>query len=320
LRAVSIERFGGPEVLTVRDLEPLSPGPGEALVDVAVSGVNYIDVYHRTGRYPNELPLVIGSEGAGTVATVGEGVTDVAVGDRVAWVLTLGSYAEQAVVQANRLVPVPAELDIEVAAAALLQGLTAHYLTRTTYPIKPGDVVLVHAAAGGMGLLLTQLAAHLGARVVATASTAEKQALALRAGAEIAVGYDEVGDAVRAATGGTGVAAVYDGVGKDTFAASLAALRPRGMFAVYGAASGPVPPLDIMQLTAAGSIVLTRPTLGHFVATDEELQGRSTDLFGWILDGHLRFPAIQRYPLDRARQAHEDLESRRTTGKLLLVP
>jgi NADPH:quinone reductase len=319
MRAITIEAFGGPEALTVRDRDPLTPGPGEAVVDVAAAGVNFIDVYHRTGRYPNQLPLVIGSEGAGTVSAVGEGVTDVAVGDRVCWVLVLGSYAEQAVVPVDKLVPIPAGMDTDVAAAALLQGLTAHYLTHSVYAVKPGDVVVVHAAAGGMGLLLTQLATHLGARVVATASTPKKLDLAREAGASVAVPYAEVGDAVREATGGVGAAAVYDGVGKDTFATSLTLLRPRGSLAAYGAASGAVPPLDILQLMSAGSVFLSRPTIGHFVLDRTELLGRTADLFGWIDQGVLSIQIHGRYPLAEASRAHEDLEARRTTGKLLLT-
>jgi NADPH2:quinone reductase len=320
MRAITIEAFGGPEVLTVRDRDPLTPGPGEAVVDVAATGINFIDVYHRTGRYPNQLPLVIGSEGAGTVSAVGEGVTEVAVGDRVCWVLVLGSYAEQAVVPVDKLVPIPDGMDTEVAAAALLQGLTAHYLTQSVYAVKPGDVVVVHAAAGGMGLLLTQLATHLGAQVVATASTPSKLDLAREAGASVAVPYAEVGEAVRKATGGKGAAAVYDGVGKDTFATSLGLLRPRGSLVAYGAASGPVPPLDIIQLMSAGSVFLSRPTLGHFVLDRDELLSRAADLFGWIGSGVLSIPIHGRYPLAEAQRAHEDLEARRTTGKLLLHP
>ncbi|GIG75877.1 quinone oxidoreductase [Planosporangium flavigriseum] len=320
MRAVRVERVGGPEVLTVRDVEEPQPGPGEAVVDVSCSGVNFTDVYSRTGLYPNALPFTPGSEGAGTVSAVGSGVTDVRVGDRVGWVMVPGSYAEQAVVPADRLIPLSDAIDDETAAGALLQGLTAHYLVRTTYPVRSGDDVLVHAAAGGMGLLLTQLVKHLGGRVIGTASTPEKADLARKAGADVVVGYDDVPAAVREFTDGRGVAVAYDGVGASTFEATLASLRPRGYFVSYGNASGPVPPFAPLRLSQAGSVFLTRPTLAHYVAERAELLQRAEELFGWLRDGTLTVRITGRYPLEDAARAHADIEGRRTTGKLILVP
>jgi NADPH2:quinone reductase len=320
MRAVRVERFGGPEVLVVGEVEPPRPGPGEVVVDVSASGVNFTDVYHRTGLYPNPLPFTPGSEGAGTVAAVGPDVTEVRVGDRVGWVQVIGSYAEQAVVPADRLIPLPDDVDDETAAAALLQGLTAQYLVRSTYPVRPGDDVLVHAAAGGMGLLLTQLVKHLGGRVLGTASTPAKAQLARDAGADVVVGYDDVPEAVREFTAGEGVAVAYDGVGASTFEASLASLRPRGYLVSYGNASGPVPPVAPLRLNQAGSVFLTRPTLTHHIVTRDELMQRSEEVLGWLRDGTLTVRVTGRYPLAEARRAHEDLEGRRTTGKLILVP
>jgi NADPH:quinone reductase len=319
-KAIVVEAYGGPEVLVPRDREPLTPGPGEVAVDVSACGVNYVDVYHRIGRYPNLLPFTPGSEAAGTVTAVGEGVTDLRPGDRVGWVNVLGTYAEQAVLPADRAIPLPDQLDDLTAAAILLQGTTAHYLVHDSYAVKPGDPVLVHAAAGGMGLFLIQLVKHLGGSVIGTASTEEKRQEARAAGADLAVGYDEVPDAVKSFTGGTGVAVVYDGVGKDTFDASLASLRLRGSFVSYGSASGPVPPVDPLRLSAAGSVFFSRPTLAHFIASRDELLARARDVFGWIADGVFTVRSTTRYPLSDASAAHRDLESRRTTGKLLLVP
>jgi NADPH2:quinone reductase len=320
MRAVRVEQFGGPEVLTVRDIPAPTPGPGEVVVDVAASGVNFTDVYHRTGLYPNPLPFTPGSEGAGRVSAVGSGVTDVRVGDRVGWVMVIGSYAEQAVVPADRLIALPDEVDDETAAASLLQGLTAQYLVRSTYPVRPGDDVLVHAAAGGMGLLLTQLVKHLGGRVIGTASTREKADLARAAGADEVVGYDDVPAAVREFTAGRGVAVAYDGVGRTTFEGSLASLGSRGYFVSYGSASGPVPPVEPLRLAQAGSVFMTRPTLGHYIAAREELTGRADELLGWLVDGTLTVRVTGRYRLDEAVRAHSDLEGRRSTGKLIIVP
>ena len=310
MRAVVVTRFGGPEVLELQDLPAPEPGAGELLVDVTVAGVNFRDIYERTGSYGWSPPLVAGAEGAGRVAAVGEGVAELSAGDLVAWNNALGSYADQVVVPAAKAVPVPDGLSEELACAALLQGMTAHYLTYSTYPVQPGDEVLVHAAAGGVGLLLTQMVKMRGGRVTATTSGGEKAELARGAGADEVIGYDEVPEGR--------FAVVYDGVGQATFDRSLAALRPRGVLALYGAASGPVPPFEIMRLNA-GSTFLTRPTLGHYVATREDLLWRSGDVYGWIAEGKLDVRIGGRYPLEEARGAREDLESRRTTGKLLLT-
>jgi NADPH2:quinone reductase len=321
-KAVLVSSTGGPEVLEVTEVEPRKPGAGELLVDVAAAGVNYIDTYHRSGLYPQQLPFVLGLEGAGTVSALGEGVTGFEVGDRVAWSSTPGCYAEQAVVAASSAVRVPEGVDDETAAATLLQGLTAHYLVASTYPVQPGDTVLVHAAAGGVGLVLVQLAKARGARVIGTVSTAEKEALAREAGADEVIRYSEVDFApeVRRLTDGAGVAAVYDGVGKDTFDGSLSVLKPRGVLVLYGASSGPVPAVDPQRLNAAGSVYLTRPSLGAYIATRDELEWRAGELFAAVVDGSLKIRIGGRYPLDEARRAHEDLEGRRTTGKLLLIP
>ncbi|MET9342079.1 MULTISPECIES: quinone oxidoreductase family protein [unclassified Nonomuraea] len=319
MHAIVINAQGGPEVLQYAEHPDPSPGPGEVLIDVAASGVNFIDVYHRTGTYPLDLPSPIGSEGAGTVAAVGEGVDDVAVGDTVAWVNVLGSYAEKAVVPASRVVPVPDGVPAELAAASLLQGLTAHFLTHSVHEVKPGDVILVHAAAGGMGQLLTQLGKLKGATVLATVSSDAKEKLAREAGADEVFRYDGFADAVRAAVP-RGVDVVYDGVGATTFDGGLAALRPRGLMVLYGGASGPVPPMDPQALNRNGSLYLTRPSLVHFIAERDELLWRAADLFGWLAAGELRINVSERYPLAEAARAHEDLQARRTTGKLLLIP
>jgi NADPH2:quinone reductase len=313
--------LGGPEVLALTDLPTPEPGPGQVRVRLAGTGVNFIETYQRTGHYPMTLPYVPGAEGAGTVSAVGPDVTGVAVGDRVASVNLAGAYAEEALVAADRVLPIPDGIDTETAAAAMLQGMTAHYLLQDSYPVEEGDTVLVHAAAGGMGLLLTQLATRLGATVIGTVSTVEKEELARAAGAAHVIRYTEteVAPEVRRLTGGEGVAVVYDGVGKDTFDASLASLRLRGSMVLYGAASGAVPPFDPQRLQASGSVFLTRPTLVHHIVTTQELRRRGADLFGWIQNG-LSIRIHERYPLPEAGRAHTDLESRRTTGKLLLVP
>jgi NADPH2:quinone reductase len=319
---VVVEEYGGPEVLTVRERDRPEPGPGAVLVDVAASGVNYMDVYAAQGTrpYAGDLPFVPGGEAAGTVAALGPGVEGVAVGDRVAWAGVNGSYAEQVVVPADRAVPVPDGVELETAAAVMLQGLTAHYLATSTYPVQPGDVVVVHAAAGGVGLLLTQIVTKRGGYVVATTSSPEKGELARAAGADVVATYEEFGDAVRAAGDGRGAAVVYDGVGASTFDAGLACLRPRGLMALYGAASGPVSALDTARLAAGGSLFLTRPTLGSYIATKEELRSRTDDLFAWVAAGELDVRVGGRYSFEEAARAHEDLSGRRTTGKLLLVP
>ena len=317
MRAIVVTEFGGSEVLKLTDHEDPRPGPGEIVIDVAASGVNFRDVYERTGAYPMPLPYVPGGEAAGRVSAVGEGVTSVAVGDVVASADVRGAYAERAAVAADRVVPV-GDVGVERAAAVMLQGLTAHYLSHSTYPIKPGDIALVNAAAGGVGLLLTQMIKLRGDRVIATVSTAEKEKLARDAGADEVVRYDDFAAEVRRLTGGVHV--VYDGVGKATFDGSMSALRPRGMLVLYGAASGPVPPVDPQRLNSGGSLFLTRPTMGHYIATREELLWRTGDIFGWIATGELSVHIGGRYPLAEAKRAHDDLESRRTTGKLLLIP
>jgi NADPH2:quinone reductase len=291
------------------------------LVDVEAVGVNFRDIYERegVGGYTNDPPFVAGAEGAGTVAAVGEGVGGFSVGDRVAWSNAQGSYAERVAVDAERAVPVPEGVSTDVAAAALLQGMTAHYLALDTYPVKSGDPVIVHAAAGGVGLLLTQIVRLRGGRVIATTSSPEKAALATGAGAHHVIGYDGFAEQARELAGG-GVAAVYDGVGAATFDESLASLRPRGYMVLYGAASGPVPPVDPQRLNQAGSVFLTRPSLPHYTATRHELLARAREVFGWIADRRLDVRIGGRYPLEQARQAQEDLAARKTTGKLLLTP
>ncbi len=320
MQAIQVRRTGGPEVLTVTELEQPQPGPGQVRVEVTAAGVNFIDVYHRTGLYPKELPFVPGDEGAGRVVAVGPGVERLKIGDRVASTELAGAYAQFALVEADRVVPIPEGVSDELAAAVLLQGLTAHYLVHDSYRIHEGDTVVVHAAAGGVGLLLTQLATKLGARVIATVSQLEKEKLARDAGAAEVIGYDNVIEDVRRLTDGAGVPAVYDGVGRNTFDASLASLRPHGILVLYGQSSGPVPPFDLGRLARGGSLFVTRPTLKHFIATPEELTRRAGDVCGWIADGSLSVHIGGRYPLTDAGQAHTDLQSRRTTGKLLLLP
>jgi NADPH2:quinone reductase len=323
MRAVQITEQGGPEVLQPAELPDPEAGPGELLVEVAAAGVNYIDTYQRQGIYKLELPIVLGMEGAGRVRAVGEGVTEFAPGDRVAWAETQGSYAELIAVPAEKAVAVPDDVPDDVAVGALLQGMTAHFLVNDTYPLQRGQDALVHAAAGGVGLLLTQLAAARGARVIATVSTAEKEELARAAGAADVIRYTEVDDLaaeVRRLTDGAGVAVAYDGVGRTTFDASLASLRLRGMLVLFGASSGPVPPVDPQRLNAAGSTYLTRPKLFDYVHTREELRDRAAAVYAAVADGTLDVRIGQRYPLADARSAHEDLQGRRTTGKLLLLP
>ncbi|MEU7703356.1 quinone oxidoreductase [Streptomyces sp. NPDC039028] len=320
MRAIRMDEVGGPEVLREAEVDPPRPGPGEAVVEVAASGVNFLDVYHREGRYDVPLPFTPGSEGAGTVVEVGP---DVAVGDRVGWVEVPGSYAERAVVDASRLVPLPDDIGFETAAAVLLQGMTAHYLVKDAYPVQEGDTVLLHAAAGGMGLLLTQLVTHLGGRVIGTTSTEAKAELARRAGAAeviLSSAVDDLPAEVRRLNGGQGVPAVFDGVGAHTFDASLAALRARGRLVLFGAASGAVPPFDPMRLAHGGSLTLIRPSLGDFIADRSELLRRADDVFAWVRSKALEVAVTGRYPLSEAARAHGDLEARCTTGKLLLVP
>jgi NADPH:quinone reductase len=322
VRAVIAEAHGGPEVLRLAEHDSPQPGPGQLLVDVTTAGVNYMDIYQREGRppYGGDVPFRLGSEGAGTVAAVGAGVEGVAQGDRVAWTGIPGSYAEQVIVPADRAVALPDGIDLETAGAVMLQGMTAHYLVTDTYPVAEGDAVVVHAAAGGVGLLLTQMVKMRGGIVIATTSTLQKAELAREAGADHVAGYDDFGVVVREVTGGEGAAVVYDGVGRTTFDDGLAALRRRGYMVLYGGASGPVPPLDPQRLNTGGSLFLTRPTLVHYIATREELLSRAADLCRWIAQGKLNVRIGGRYPLDQAARAHEDLAARRTTGKLILLP
>ena len=322
MRVVVGERLGGPDVLKVTEREAPRPEPGEVVVEVAAAGVNYMDIYQRegVGNYRPELPFVPGAEGAGTVAAVGEGVRGLAIGDRVAWAGQGSSYAEQVSLPAGRVVPVPDGVNLQVAAAAILQGMTAHYLCASTYSVREGDFAVVHAAAGGVGLLLTQMVKRRGGIVVATTSGGEKAVLALRAGADHVTHYDGLGDMIDEVTGGAGAHVVYDGVGRDTFDDSLAALRPRGMMVLYGAASGQVPPVDPQRLNSGGSLFLTRPTLAHYIADVEELRWRAGEVFDWIAKGELDVRIGGTYPLADAARAQEDLAGRRTTGKLLLLP
>jgi NADPH2:quinone reductase len=320
MRAVQVEVHGGPEVLVPADVGDPVPGEGGVLVEVGAAGVNFIDTYLRSGLYPTPLPVVPGLEGAGTVLEVGPGVSDVAVGERVAFCDGPGSYAARAVIPAARLVPVPDAVSTELAAAALLQGMTAHYLVHDTHPVAPGDAVLVHAGAGGMGLLLCRMASALGATVITTTSSEAKGELAREAGAHHVLRYEGFADRVRELTDGAGVAVVYDGVGATTFDGSLQALRVRGVMALYGAASGPVPPVDPQRLNSGGSLWLTRPSLGWHVMTTEALRERAASVLASVADGTLPIRVGGRYPLDDAAQAHRDLEGRATTGKLLLIP
>ena len=322
MRVVVGERMGGPEVLAVAEREAPRPGPGEVVVEVAAAGVNYMDIYQREGvaNYRTEPPFVPGAEGAGTVIAIGSDVKDLAVGDHVAWAGQGSSYAEQVALSANRVVPVPDGMNLQVAAAAILQGMTAHYLCTSTYPVREGDITVVHAAAGGVGLLLTQMVKRRGGVVVGTTSGGQKVELALQAGADHVVGYDRFRDIVDEASDGAGAHVVYDGVGQDTFDDGLAALRPRGMMVLYGAASGQVPPVDPQRLNSGGSLFLTRPTLVHYVADATELRWRAGEVFDWITKGELDVRIGGTYPLSDAARAQEDLAGRRTTGKLLLLP
>jgi len=314
---------GDSSVLEVQEVQVSPPGPGEAQVQVAAIGVNFIDVYQRQGVYPMDTPFVTASEGAGTVTAVGEGVTEVAVGDRVAWAHPVGAGATLVNRPVKDLVPVPDGLDLETAAAAMLQGMTAHYLVNSTYAVGPGTVALVHAAAGGVGQLLVQMITAKGGKVIATAGSEDKLEIARRLGAVAAINYRETDDlaaAVRKANGGNGVDVAYDGVGKATFDASLDSLRPRGMLVLFGGASGQVPPFDLQRLNKAGSVYVTRPTLVNYTATREELLERGESVLGDLAAGRLHLEIGGRYPLTEAARAYDDLEARRTTGKLLLIP
>jgi NADPH:quinone reductase len=322
MRAIVVKELGGHEVLTVAERDDPTAGPGQLVVRVAAVGVNFMDVYQRTGvgNYKTPTPYTPGAEGAGTVLAVGEGVTDFAVGDHVAWAAGPGSYAEQVALPARNAVPVPPSIDLKIAAAVILQGMTAHYLCNSTFPVQDGNITVVHAAAGGVGLLLIQMIKRRGGVVVATTSTTPKAELAQQAGADHVTTYGEFVEAVRRVSGERGADVVFDSVGKATFDDSLTALRPRGMMVLYGASSGPVPPVDPQRLNTGGSLYLTRPTLGSYVADRADLLWRAGDLFEWIAKGELDVRIGGEYPLEDARRAHEDLEARRTTGKLLLIP
>ena len=322
MKAIQVKQPGGPEAMELVDLPIPQPKANEAVVKLAAAGVNFIDVYFREGRYKAPLPLVLGQEGAGVVTAVGADARDVKVGDRVAWCGLLGSYAEYSAVAANRLVTIPKEVSDEQAASAMLQGMTVHYLSHDTFVLKQGDTALVHAAAGGVGLLLTQMAHNIGARVIATVSTDEKAKLARAAGADEIILYTQSDFEVetKKLTGNKGVDVVYDSVGKTTFEKGLNVLRPRGMMVLFGASSGAVPPFDLIGLSQKGSLYVTRPSLTNYIASREELAARSSAVFGMITSGKLDLRVEHTYPLAEAQRAHRDLEGRKTTGKLLLIP
>jgi len=321
MRAARVPTPGGPDAIQLVEVPTPEPQRGEVLVRVEGAGVNYIDVYHRTGAYKSELPVRLGLEGAGVVEACGPEAT-LPVGGRVAWSSVVGSYATHVIAPEDRLVPVPDAIDSRTAAAAMLQGMTAHYLTRSTYRLQPGDVAVVHAAAGGVGLLLCQMASKAGARVLGTVSTEDKAQRAHAAGAHEVIRYrdEDFANAVRRFTGGAGAHVVYDSVGRDTFAKSLDCLRPRGMLVLFGQSSGPVPPFDPALLNQKGSLFLTRPSLFHYTATTDELRARAGDVLGAIAGGELDIAVHAALPLDRVAEAHRMLESRQTSGKLLLIP
>jgi len=322
MKAIQISEAGGPDVLKLVELPIPEPGPGQVLLRVEATGVNFVEVYFRKGIYKAAFPLIPGSEAAGTIEELGPGVTGFAAGDAVVSTSVMGSYAEYALVPAAQLVKVPAGLSMESAAAVLLQGMTAHYLAFSTYPLKAGDTALVHAGAGGVGLLLTQIAKRIGARVITTVSTAAKAELSREAGASDVILYTEQDFEVevKRLTGGKGVDVVYDSVGKTTFDKSLNCLHPRGMVALFGASSGPVPPFDLQQLNSKGSLYVTRPSMWHYIATRAELEWRSGDVLNWAAKGELKLRMEHTYQLAEAAQAHIDLEARKTTGKVLLAP
>lgn len=319
-KAIVAREAGGPEVLELAEVDQPVAGPGELLIKVAAAGVNFIETYQRTGIYNVPFPFTPGGEAAGTVVAVGDGVEDFAVGDRVATAQGSRTYAEYAVIEADKALPVPDGVSDEVAAALPLQGMTAHYLINSTFRVEPGQTVLTHAGAGGVGLLLTQLLKAKGVRVITTVSTDEKEALAKGAGADVVLRYEGFADKVRELTGGEGVDVVYDGVGRDTFDGSLASLRVRGMLVLFGAASGPVPAFDIQRLNSGGSLFLTRPTMVHYLRNPQERRWRAQEIFDAAASGALDVRIGARYPLADAAQAHRDLEGRKTTGKVLLVP
>jgi NADPH2:quinone reductase len=322
MKAIQVKQVGGPEAMELVELPIPQPKANEAVVKLAAAGVNFIDVYFREGRYKAALPFVLGQEGAGIVVAPGAEAKSVKVGDRVAWCGLLGSYADYAAVSADRLVPIPPGVSDQQAASVMLQGMTAHYLSHDSYPLRRGETALVHAAAGGVGLLLTQMAHNIGARVIATVSTDEKAKLAREAGADDVILYtqSDFEAETKRIIGGKGVDVVYDSVGKTTFDKGLNVLRPRGMMVLFGGSSGAVPPLDPIILSQKGSLYLTRPTLGHYIAAREELVARSSAVFGMIAAGKLKLRVEHTYPLAEVQRAHRDLEARKTTGKLLLIP
>jgi NADPH:quinone reductase len=320
MRAVTVEAHGGPEVYAVTEIDRPTPAPNQVLVKVSVSGVNFLDAYQRDGATPLQAPFLAGVEGVGTIVEIGSDVSDLAVGQRVGWLAGgQGSFADFTVVDAAKAVPIPDEVDDENAAAVLMQGVTAHYLAHDTYPIRQGDVVLIHAAAGGVGQMLTQVAKILGATVIGTVSSEEKVDVARAAGADHAISYDNFADEVKKITGGNGVAAVYDGVGAATFDGSIESLAIRGTYVIFGTASGPTPALDIPRLSSGGSLYVTRPTVVHHIRTAEELRGRTNDLFGWLAKGDLKVSIGERYPMENVTDAFIALEGRKTTGKVLLT-
>lgn len=322
MKAIQLQKTGGPEVLTLADLPAPRPKPNEAVVKIAAAGVNFIDVYLREGRYPAPLPFIDGQEAAGIVTEIGSEVKTLKAGDRVAYTNVLGSYAEYAAVPADRLLKVPDKITDQQAAATMLQGMTAHYLVYSTYPLKKDETALIHAAAGGVGLLLVQMAKNIGAHVIATVGSEEKARLARDAGADDVIIYtqQDFETETKRVTDGKGVHVIYDGVGKSTFDKDLNVMRPRGYVVLFGGASGPVPPFDPIKLSQKGSLFLTRPTLLHYTSAREELEWRANDLFNMIVAGKLNLRIAHIYKLDQAQQAHRDLEGRKTTGKLLLIP
>lgn len=322
MKAILVHQYGGPEVLTYGEAPLPEPGPGQARVKITAAGLNYIDTYHRGGLYPTALPFIPGMEAAGVVDAVGPDVTTAKPGDRVAYCLALGADAEYAVVPAEKLVPLPINVTFGTAAAVLLQGMTAHYLAHSTYPLQPGDVALVHAAAGATGSLLVQMAKRAGATVIATVGSQQKAQLARGDGADHVIVYTEADfeQEVKAITDGRGVDVVYDSVGQTTFAKGLNCLRPRGLMALFGQASGPVPPIDLQVLNQKGSLFVTRPTLGHYIATRSELLSRAGDVFLWVAEGSLRVRIDRTMPLSQTAEAHRLLQSRQTAGKVLLIP
>jgi NADPH:quinone reductase len=324
MHAIEVSETGGPEVLRYVDVPEPTPGPGEVLIRAEAIGVNYIDTYFRSGQYPREVPFILGQETAGSVVATGDGVDGFGVGDRVGTAAASSAYAEFSTAPAALTAKVPDGVTSDVAASVMLKGLTAHYLLKSVYPVKSGDTVLVHAGAGGVGLILTQWATHLGARVITTVSTPEKARMSKEAGAAEVLSYpddaDEFGRKIRELTSGAGVAAVYDGVGATTFDASLASLAVRGTLALFGAASGPVPPFDPQRLNAAGSVFLSRPSLAHFIRTGDEFHWRAGELFDAIAGGAITIEVGGRYPLAEATRAHQDLQGRKTTGSIVLLP